>query len=49
MQAVDSATPPLNLVLGAPALALLREKLAALTTEIDQWETVTLGADFPDR
>ncbi|MCD2323538.1 SDR family NAD(P)-dependent oxidoreductase [Sphingomonas sp. IC-56] len=46
--AVDSANPPLNLVLGAPALKLLREKLAALTAEIEQWEAVTLGADFPE-
>lgn len=46
--AVDSANPPLNLVLGAPALKLLRGKLAALTAEIEQWEAVTLGADFPE-
>ncbi|WP_128255397.1 oxidoreductase [Falsirhodobacter deserti] len=46
--AVDSEQPPLNLVLGAPGLKMAREKLAALATEFDKWEAVTLGADFPD-
>ena len=45
--AVDSDQPPLNLVLGAPGLKMVRDKLAALTDEIDRWETVTLGADYP--
>src|SRR5215469_13048661 len=34
--------PPLNLVLGAPALKMAREKLAALTAELDRWEALTL-------
>ena len=46
--AVDSEQPPLNLVLGAPGLKMVREKLTALTAEIDRWESVTLGADYPD-
>jgi NAD(P)-dependent dehydrogenase (short-subunit alcohol dehydrogenase family) len=46
--AVDSDQPPLNLILGAPGLKLAREKLAALTAEIDAWEAVTLSADYPD-
>jgi NAD(P)-dependent dehydrogenase (short-subunit alcohol dehydrogenase family) len=45
---VNSATPPLNLVLGAPGLKMVREKLAALTAEINRWEALTLGADYPD-
>ena len=45
---VDSDHPPLNLVLGAPGLKMVRDKLAALTDEIARWETVTLGADFPE-
>ena len=45
---VNSATPPLNLVLGAPGLQMVREKLAALIAEIDAWESVTLSADFPE-
>jgi len=44
---VDSPEPPLNLILGAPGLKLVRDKLAALTAEIDRWESLTLSADFP--
>jgi NAD(P)-dependent dehydrogenase (short-subunit alcohol dehydrogenase family) len=45
---VNSADPPVNLVLGAPGLKVVREKLAALTAEIDRWEALTLSADYPD-
>jgi NAD(P)-dependent dehydrogenase (short-subunit alcohol dehydrogenase family) len=45
--AVDSDEPPLNLVLGATGLKMVREKLATLTAEIDRWEPVTLSADYP--
>lgn len=46
--AVDSPEPPLNLVLGAPGLRAAREKIAALSAELDKWEALTLSADFPD-
>lgn len=46
--AVESDTPPLNLILGAPGLKMAREKLAALAAELDRWEAVTLGADYPN-
>ena len=46
---VDSAEPPLNLVLGAPGLKLAREKLKALAAEFDKWEALTLSADYPDQ
>ena len=46
--AVDSPEPPLNLVLGAPALKMAREKLAAMQAEFDKWEALTLSADFPE-
>jgi NAD(P)-dependent dehydrogenase (short-subunit alcohol dehydrogenase family) len=46
--AVDSDNPPLNLVLGAAALKMAREKIKALSAEIDAWEEVSLGADFPE-
>jgi hypothetical protein len=36
-------------VLGAPGLKVVREKLAALTAEIDRWEALTLSADYPDQ
>ncbi|KQR72931.1 oxidoreductase [Rhizobium sp. Leaf341] len=48
IQAVESEQPPLNLILGAPGLKSVREKLATLTAEIDRWEPVTLGADYPE-
>lgn len=44
---VDANQPPLHLLLGSDALRRAREKLAAVTREIDAWETVTLGTDFP--
>lgn len=46
--AVDAEKPPLNLVLGAAAVKMARDKIAALTAEIDAWEKVSLGADYPD-
>ena len=47
VQAVESETPPLHLLLGRQALDLVRGKLSAMQTEFDAWEAVTLGADFP--
>ena len=46
--AVNSPEPPLNLVLGAPGLKAVREKIAALSAELDKWEALTLSADYPD-
>lgn len=48
MQVVESPDPPLRLLLGASALQRLRSKLANWETEINSWEQVTLGADFPE-
>jgi len=48
MAAVDSAEPPLNLVLGADGLRRVREKIATLSAEIDKWEALTLSADYPE-
>lgn len=39
--------PPLRLLLGKDVLAAAREKLAALTASIDEWEAVTVDVDFP--
>jgi NAD(P)-dependent dehydrogenase (short-subunit alcohol dehydrogenase family) len=44
---VESAEPPLNLILGNDGLTRVRAKLRDLVTSIEQWETVTVGADFP--
>jgi NADP-dependent 3-hydroxy acid dehydrogenase YdfG len=48
MQVVDSPNPPLRLVLGAIALQRLRAKIDSLQKETSAWESVTIGADFPD-
>ncbi|WP_263381919.1 oxidoreductase [Granulicella arctica] len=48
MQVVDSPNPPVHLVLGAVALKRFRAKLEAFQAEMSAWESVTLGADFPE-
>jgi len=48
MQVVASPNPPLRLLLGANALKRLRAKLENWTKELDAWEAVTVGADFPE-
>lgn len=45
---VDSPEPPLHLLLGKSSLKRFREKLVSWGTEMDQWEEVTVGADFPE-
>jgi NAD(P)-dependent dehydrogenase (short-subunit alcohol dehydrogenase family) len=47
IQAVESPSPPLHLLLGKDALRMAREKLDALRGTFDAWEKVTAGADFP--
>jgi len=44
---VRADAPPLHLLLGSDALRRAREKLAAMTDEIDRWEEVTRSTDFP--
>ena len=48
MQVVDSPEPPLRLLLGQSALQRLRAKLEKWQQEIAAWESVTVGADFPE-
>ncbi|MDG3007180.1 oxidoreductase [Paludisphaera mucosa] len=47
IEAVESAEPPLHLLLGSDALNRAREKLRKLGEEFDRWEPVSLGTDFP--
>jgi short-subunit dehydrogenase len=47
VDAVQSPSPPLRLVLGAQALGHIRDKMQSMTRDIDAWEATTLGADFP--
>lgn len=42
-----SDSPPLRLLLGKAALELARKKLDLMRTDFDNWESTTLGADFP--
>lgn len=39
--------PPLHLLLGRDVYKAFREKLEGLTASIAEWESVTLGIDFP--
>ena len=47
VKAVESANPPLRLLLGAAALKGARAKLEELKADFDTWEETTVGADFP--
>ena len=40
--------PPVQLLLGQGVLMTYRDKLAAVTSSLDEWEEITLGADFID-
>lgn len=42
---IDSAHPPAHLLLGSDALGLVRNKLAALSDELDAWASVTCATD----
>ncbi|MDE1152685.1 MAG: oxidoreductase [Micavibrio sp.] len=44
---VDAENPPVHLLLGSDALRRAREKLGVLVGEIDAWEKVTAGTDYP--
>jgi len=48
IKVVESDNPPHNLVLGKNGLDRVRAKLATLMQSIDDWEDVTLSADYPD-
>jgi NAD(P)-dependent dehydrogenase (short-subunit alcohol dehydrogenase family) len=45
IDAVESANPPLHLLLGKPAYDLVQEKLRNFGDELATWREVTLGAD----
>jgi len=48
IQAAESPQPPLHLLLGALALQRMRGKLDQWKSEMDAWQSTTLGADFPE-
>ena len=39
--------PPLRLLLGRDVLKAVREKIAAMSASIDEWEAVTKNVNFP--
>ncbi|CAE6755540.1 oxidoreductase [Paraburkholderia aspalathi] len=43
---VDQENPPVHLVLGDDALAIVRKRLTALNDEIDRWETTSKSTGF---
>jgi NAD(P)-dependent dehydrogenase (short-subunit alcohol dehydrogenase family) len=46
LELVAADNPPVHLLLGNDALALVRGKLQALNAEIDAWETLSSSTDF---
>src|SRR5471032_524404 len=46
LEVIAAENPPVHLLLGTDALSLVRDKLAALTSEIDTWEKITRSTDF---
>lgn len=47
LAAVDAERPPLHLVLGSDALRRTREKLNALSAELDIWQQLSASTDYP--
>jgi NAD(P)-dependent dehydrogenase (short-subunit alcohol dehydrogenase family) len=43
---LEAESPPTHLVLGRDALRMVREKLKALSAELDAWEQVSISTDF---
>jgi len=48
IDAALSDNPPLRLLLGKAALEFARKKIDSMRSDFDAWESMTVGADFPD-
>jgi hypothetical protein len=48
IEAVKAERPPLHLLLGADALDLARQQLAAMAKDFDEWETLTRSTAFDE-
>jgi len=46
IQAVESPTPPLHLVLGSDAYNRSRQMLEAFSSDLEAWKAVSIGADY---
>jgi len=44
---VDAAHPPVHLLLGSDALTRFRSSQEQLVSEMNDWEAITLGTDYP--
>lgn len=47
IKVVEASDPPLHLVLGSNGVQRVREALREVLHSVDEWETVSLSADFP--
>ena len=47
LELVRAEQPPIHLLLGTDALRRAREKVDSVIEEMDRWEEVTRGTDFP--
>ncbi len=47
IKVVESANPPMRLLLGAAAVKGAREKIQELITDVDAWEETSISADAP--
>lgn len=45
LAAIEAGQPPVHLLLGSDALALVRGKLSAMGDELDRWEQLTVSTD----
>jgi hypothetical protein len=43
---IDEVDPPVHLVLGNDALSVVRDRMSALSHEIDAWESVSKSSGF---
>ena len=48
IQVVNAENPPLRLVLGQYAYSKFRQKIEALTKELDEWEAIAANTDFEE-
>ncbi|WP_438391521.1 oxidoreductase [Caballeronia sp. DA-9] len=46
LRIVEAPNPPVHLLLGSDAVQLVKNKLAALQEELQQWEALSLSTDF---
>jgi NAD(P)-dependent dehydrogenase (short-subunit alcohol dehydrogenase family) len=46
IELAESSEPPMHLFLGADAYNRASEKLSAMSAELEQWKSTTIGADF---